>query len=65
MKLGFVNAILPDWSLEEVVRFAAEGQGVRIGIENCPMLLTADNWPGGRNLAINPAIWKRLEAGVQ
>ena len=26
----------------------AEGKGVRVGIENCPMLFTADEWPGGR-----------------
>lgn len=39
---------------------AAEGEGVRIGIENCPMLFTADEWPGGKNLASSPAIWKRM-----
>ena len=38
----------------------AEEQGVRIGIENCPMLFTADEWPGGKNLAISPVIWERL-----
>ena len=42
-----------------LVRFAEE-QGVRIGIENCPMLFTADEWPGGKNLAVSPAIWERL-----
>ena len=26
----------------------AEQVGVRIGIENCPMLFSADEWPGGR-----------------
>ncbi|MCC7491124.1 MAG: sugar phosphate isomerase/epimerase [Fimbriimonadaceae bacterium] len=34
--------------------------GVRIGIENCPMLFTADEWPGGKNLATSPVIWRRL-----
>lgn len=34
--------------------------GVRIGIENCPMLFTGDEWPGGKNLASSPAIWRRL-----
>src|SRR5690606_7525139 len=29
----------------------AESLGVRIGIENCPMLFTSDEWPGGKNLA--------------
>ena len=38
----------------------AEELDVRIGIENCPMLFTADEWPGGKNLAISPAIWRRM-----
>jgi sugar phosphate isomerase/epimerase len=38
----------------------AEGRGVRIGIENCPMLFTLDEWPGGKNLAMSPAIWRRM-----
>lgn len=38
----------------------AEGLGVRIGIENCPMLFTADEWPGGKNLAHSPAVWRRM-----
>jgi sugar phosphate isomerase/epimerase len=38
----------------------AEKEGVRIGIENCPMLFTADEWPGGKNLASSPAIWRRM-----
>jgi len=38
----------------------AESQGVRIGIENCPMLYTGDEWPGGKNLAYCPAIWRRM-----
>jgi sugar phosphate isomerase/epimerase len=42
-----------------LVRYAAE-RGVRIGIENCPMLFTADEWPGGKNLAHSPAIWRRM-----
>jgi sugar phosphate isomerase/epimerase len=42
-----------------LVKFA-EGHGVRIGIENCPMLFTGDEWPGGKNLAHCPAIWRRM-----
>ncbi len=42
-----------------LVRFA-EDQGVRIGIENCPMLFTDDEWPGGKNLAHSPAVWRRM-----
>jgi sugar phosphate isomerase/epimerase len=38
----------------------AEDHGVKIGIENCPMLFTRDEWPGGKNLARNPAIWRRM-----
>src|SRR5277367_1811211 len=38
----------------------AEDNGVRIAIENCPMLFTADEWPGGKNLASSPAIWRRM-----
>jgi sugar phosphate isomerase/epimerase len=38
----------------------AEQHDVRIGIENCPMLFTNDEWPGGKNLAISPAIWERM-----
>lgn len=38
----------------------AEKEGVRVGIENCPMSFTADEWPGGKNLAHSPAIWRRM-----
>jgi sugar phosphate isomerase/epimerase len=42
----------------------AEEQQVRIGIENCPMLFTSDEWPGGKNLATTPAIWRRMFADI-
>lgn len=32
-------------------------EDIKIGIENCPMLYTMDEWPGGKNLAISPEIW--------
>ena len=38
----------------------AEKQGVKIGIENCPMFFSNDEWPGGKNLASSPAIWRRM-----
>jgi sugar phosphate isomerase/epimerase len=38
----------------------AEGKRINIGIENCPMLFTVDEWPGGNNLATTPAIWRRM-----
>ncbi|MCY2968266.1 MAG: sugar phosphate isomerase/epimerase [Planctomycetota bacterium] len=42
----------------------AESRGVRIGIENCPMSFTRDEWPGGKNLATTPAIWRRMYADI-
>jgi sugar phosphate isomerase/epimerase len=42
-----------------LIKFA-EDHGVRIGIENCPMLFSRDEWPGGKNLASSPAIWRRM-----
>ncbi|GJM30957.1 MAG: hypothetical protein DHS20C17_35920 [Cyclobacteriaceae bacterium] len=38
----------------------AEKLGVNIGIENCPMLFTGDEWPGGKNLAISPKVWRKM-----
>ena len=42
----------------------AEEHDVRVGIENCPMLFTRDEWPGGKNLATSPAIWRRMFADI-
>ncbi|MBK8503047.1 MAG: sugar phosphate isomerase/epimerase [Saprospiraceae bacterium] len=42
----------------------AEKNKVKIGIENCPMLFTADEWPGGKNLATTPAIWRKMFADI-
>ena len=42
-----------------LVKFA-ESLKVRICIENCPMLYTNDEWPGGKNLAYSPHIWRRM-----
>ena len=38
----------------------AEEKNVRVGIENCPMSFTLDEWPGGKNLATSPKIWRRM-----
>ena len=38
----------------------AEEKGVNIGIENCPMIFTGDEWPGGKNLAATPKVWRRM-----
>ena len=42
-----------------IVKFAAEHQ-VKIAIENCPMIFSWDEWPGGVNLASSPALWKKM-----
>lgn len=38
----------------------AEENGVKVGIENCPMLFGPEQWPGGQNLMCTPAIYRRL-----
>jgi len=38
----------------------AEEKGVKIAIENCPMLFGPDQWPGGQNLMTTPAIWRKI-----
>ncbi len=38
----------------------AEKYEVKVGIENCPMWFSEDEWPGGKNLATTPAIWSRM-----
>lgn len=38
----------------------AEDAGVRIAIENCPMLFTKDEWPGGQNIMTTPANWRKV-----
>ena len=38
----------------------AEEKGVKIGIENCPMLFGRDQWPGGHNLMTTPVIWRKV-----
>ena len=42
-----------------IVRFAKEHH-VKIAIENCPMIFSYDEWPGGVNLASSPAIWRKM-----
>lgn len=46
-----------------IIRFAEE-HGVRIGIENCPMSFTRDEWPGGKNLATTPVVWRRMFSDI-
>ncbi|MBQ6610288.1 MAG: sugar phosphate isomerase/epimerase [Oscillospiraceae bacterium] len=40
----------------------AEDRGVKVAIENCPMLFGADQWPGGQNLMCTPVLYRRLFA---
>lgn len=42
----------------------AEDLGVRVGIENCPMLFSRDEWPGGKNLATTPVVWRRMFSDI-
>ncbi|HOV42103.1 MAG TPA: sugar phosphate isomerase/epimerase family protein [Oscillospiraceae bacterium] len=45
------------WS--PIVKYAEE-KGVKIAIENCPMLFTEDEWPGGQNIMTTPSIWRKV-----
>jgi sugar phosphate isomerase/epimerase len=42
----------------------AEDHGIRVGIENCPMSFSRDEWPGGKNLATTPFIWRRMFSDI-
>lgn len=51
-------SLLPDiWT--PILQFARE-HGVRIAIENCPMLFDADQWPGGQNVMTSPENWRKV-----
>ena len=39
---------------------AAQDNGVKLTIENCPMIFSADEWPAGHNIAWSPYIWRRI-----
>jgi sugar phosphate isomerase/epimerase len=43
----------------DIVRHAQDN-GVKLTIENCPMIFSADEWPGGHNIAWSPYIWRRI-----
>ncbi len=43
----------------DIIKFA-EDKGVKVAIENCPMLFGADQWPGGQNLFTTPALWRKM-----
>jgi sugar phosphate isomerase/epimerase len=46
-----------------LVGYAGE-RGVKIAIENCPMIFSYDEWPGGTNLAWSPAIWDEMFSAI-
>jgi sugar phosphate isomerase/epimerase len=59
-----LKSVDENWKLFEsvwkpLISFAAD-HDVKVGIENCPMLFSGDEWPGGKNLAISPDIWRRM-----
>lgn len=58
------QSIEANWALvkqvwPEIIHHAEE-KGIQLGIEHCPMLFSADEWPGGKNLPTAPALWKKL-----
>ena len=34
--------------------------GVTLAFENCPMIFSHDEWPGGHNIAYAPKVWRRI-----
>ena len=39
---------------------AADAAGVKIAVEHCPMIFGPDEWPGGKNVAMCPSVWREL-----
>ena len=52
-----LEKMVPVWT---PILALADELGVKIGIENCPMLFGPDQWPGGQNLMTTPAIWRKV-----
>ena len=38
----------------------ARDYGVTLAFENCPMIFSHDEWPGGHNIAYSPIVWRRI-----
>ena len=38
----------------------ARNNGVTLAFENCPMMFSYDEWPGGHNIANSPRVWRRI-----
>ena len=73
MGVPFVNTFMGgdgkltvDQNWEEALRVwpdivaTANDHGVRLTIENCPMIFSDDEWPAGHNIAWSPRIWRRI-----
>jgi sugar phosphate isomerase/epimerase len=64
--MGGDAAKTPDQNWEEALRVwpdivgFAQDQGVKVTLENCPMLFSYDEWPGGHNIATSPRMWRRI-----
>jgi sugar phosphate isomerase/epimerase len=43
----------------DIVSFAND-HGRKVTLENCPMLFSYDEWPGGHNIATTPRMWRRI-----
>lgn len=56
-----VNETLKDvekvW--KPIIKYA-EDKMVKIAIENCPMIFTEDEWPGGQNIMTSPSNWRKV-----
>lgn len=73
MGVGVVNTFLggdrtlnvdENWARAEAVFDPivahARDAGVTLAFENCPMIFSDDEWPGGHNIAYSPRIWRRI-----
>ena len=64
--MGGDGKLTLDQNWEEALRVwpdivaVANDHGVRLTIENCPMIFSDDEWPAGHNIAWNPRIWRRI-----
>ena len=64
--MGADQAMNQDQNWEEALRVwpdivaFAKDHGRKITLENCPMIFSNDEWPGGRNIATTPRMWRRI-----
>lgn len=64
--MGGDRSLTPDenWAralkiFPDIVTHAGDN-GVTLAFENCPMIFSGDEWPGGHNIAYSPRIWRRI-----